>query len=829
MRRLFIIFMFFCASINAQKLSVLESESGLPIRGVSVSNMDKSIVVYTDQYGQIELSVFDKEEFVFFYHYLYSKEKHQVKSFYESEFIMGLEKITERLDEVILSVSRAKENTNRIAEQTVVITSKDIQKISPQTSADLLALSPGIKVQKSQFGGGSPVLRGMESNRVLLVVDGVRMNNAIYRKGHLQNAITVSPSILDRVEVVFGPSSVIYGSDALGGVIHYYTKKLKTAENKEINSSVFSRYSSVNNEITTQFDTEMSFRKWALYTNVSYSNFGDLKMGKNRSHGYENWGKVFDYSNNTSNYFHDDSVVNSNPNLQKNTGYSQFNFLQKVYLPVSNDTELMFNFQYSESSNIPRFDRLTERSGDNLKFAEWYYGPQSRMLFSTQLEFEEINSWIDKGTVTLAFQDIDESRINRKFGSYDRTSRFENVNVFSLNADFSVALSEKKNKTLSYGFEVVYNKVNSNSRGEELAVQGNKVVGVNDYFDVLTRYPDGGSDYFTQAAYVGYRQDLDKKHTLNTGIRFTNTQLNAFWGVSPETEVTLPDTNLSIKNSAVTATIGNIYKPFKSTKISMVLSSGFRSPNIDDIGKIREKGGAVTVPNVNLKPEYAYNSEFGIQQYFNDRLFSVGLNVYYTLLYHYIIRAPFDIDQQKEGTSSIVYEGEQVDVYANVNRGNAFVKGGTISFQGELNEHWVTSGDLTFTQGKTYDTQEPLSSIPPLFGSVSLSYKVNKLRTGLTYIFNAEKSIDEYNLSEGIDNVEESPVKDDLATSDADKYKYAGTPSWSIFNYSFMYELNRNVDLQFKVDNIFDEHYKEFASGISSPGRNFSASMKYIF
>ncbi len=115
----------------------------------------------------------------------------------------------------------------------MALTKEDIFKESPQTTADLLASVPGIKVQKSQFGGGSPVLRGMESNRVLLVVDGVRMNNAIYRKGHLQNSITVSPTQLERTEIVFGPSSVIYGSDALGGVIHYYTRTPKTSEKEQ--------------------------------------------------------------------------------------------------------------------------------------------------------------------------------------------------------------------------------------------------------------------------------------------------------------------------------------------------------------------------------------------------------------------------------------------------------------------------------------------------------------------------------------------------------------------------------------------------------------------
>ncbi|NJN34367.1 MAG: TonB-dependent receptor plug domain-containing protein [Saprospiraceae bacterium] len=68
-------------------------------------------------------------------------------------------------------------------------------------------------------------MRGFEASRVLLVVDGVRMNNLIYRSGHLQNAITVDQNMLDRVEVLFGTASTVYGSDALGGVVHFFTKK----------------------------------------------------------------------------------------------------------------------------------------------------------------------------------------------------------------------------------------------------------------------------------------------------------------------------------------------------------------------------------------------------------------------------------------------------------------------------------------------------------------------------------------------------------------------------------------------------------------------------
>lgn len=830
MDRIIILFLLFLvgSQVGAQSLTVLGSDSSLAIKGVSVSNKDKSIVLYSDKNGQVDITIFEEGVDLFFYHHLYLKEKLSKSSLKKSDEVF-LDRLTEALKEVVVSVTRSKQKKNRIAEQIEVVSSRDIKNIAPQSSADLLAKVPSIKVQKSQFGGGSPVLRGMEANRVLLVVDGVRMNNAIYRKGHLQNGITVSPSILDRVEVLFGPSAVMYGSDALGGVIHYYTKSLKTSEFNEVESSIFSRYSSVNNEITTSLGTELSFQKWASYTSVSYSNFGDLKMGTNRKHGYEDWGKVFEYSNNSKTFANPTSVINEDPTLQKNTGFSQLDILQKVFIPISNELELLFNVQYSESSDIPRFDRLTEyTSSGDLKFAEWSYGPQKRFMISSQVLLSEVNNWIDNGTITVAYQDITESRIQRKFSEIDKRSyRNENVDVFSVNGDFSVGLTKRKDRIFSYGFELVYNKVHSKSQGDNLIIDPNTslITGVSDNYKVQSRYPDGGSDYFTQAVYAEYRQDLNSKNTLNTGLRFTGTQLNAKW--IDDTFITLPDSDISLKNAALTATLGHVYKPTRNTKFSAVLSSGFRSPNVDDVGKIREKGGNVTVPNIVLKPEFAYNSEIGVLQYFNNRLFSVGANAYYTLLNNYIIRAPFDINTQQEGDSEIEYDGEMAKVFANVNRGQAYIYGGSVNFRGEIDEHWLFRGGVNYTKGKTYDTRENMSSIPPIFGNLGVTYKIKKFDFDIEYEFNAAKKPSEYNINEGIDNIEQTPVVDENADSEIEKY--AGTPSWELFHFSVFYEVSRDLELQFRITNIFDRHYKEFASGISAPGRNFSASVRYLF
>ena len=388
MMKVFSLFFLFSVHIlSSQKITVQDKETTFPIYNVTVYNEDKSIHVISDKKGIIDISAFAVSDVLTFTHVAYV-EYELLKRVITGKKIIYLQSKAEQLQEVFLSASKGKELRKRIAEQVAVFSIKDIQKTAPQTSADMLAEIPGIKVQKSQFGGGSPVLRGMEANRVLLVVDGVRMNNAIYRKGHLQNSITVSPNLLERTEVIFGPSSVIYGSDALGGIIHYYTRRPKTNEVFNFNSSFLTRYSTINDEKTIQGGLELQFKKIASFTSVSYSNFGDLRMGKKRSHGFEDWGRVFDYSNNTDSFFNEIPMVNSNSNIQRNTGFNQLDILQKFYIPLSTKTDFIFNFQYGISSDIPRFDRLTERRDGELRFAEWYYGPQQRVLLSSQIELK---------------------------------------------------------------------------------------------------------------------------------------------------------------------------------------------------------------------------------------------------------------------------------------------------------------------------------------------------------------------------------------------------------------------------------------------------------
>ncbi len=186
-------------------------------------------------------------------------------------------------EEVVISANKWEQQLNEVPNKIIKISKLDILSNNPQTAADLLAQTGSVFVQKSQLGGGSPMIRGFATNRVLLVADGVRMNNAIYRSGNLQNIISIDPLSVQTAEVIFGPGSLIYGSDAIGGVMDFHTLEPGFSADKKmlVRGSTVARYATVNQEKTVHADINLGWKKWSLLTSLSYSSFNDLKMGKN--------------------------------------------------------------------------------------------------------------------------------------------------------------------------------------------------------------------------------------------------------------------------------------------------------------------------------------------------------------------------------------------------------------------------------------------------------------------------------------------------------------------------------------------------------------------
>ncbi len=708
--------------------------------------------------------------------------------------------LTATMDEVVVAANKVPETRKLVAQQMMVLNSKQIANAQAQTTADLLANTAGIFVQKSQMGGGSPVLRGFEANKILMVVDGVRMNNLIYRGGHLQNVITIDNAMLDRAEVLFGPSSTMYGSDALGGVIHFYTKQPKFATDSEqlhTTANAYMRYGSVNNEVTGHADVGLGGKRLASLTSFTWSSFGDLRGGAAQNPFYDTaYGVRPKYATRIDG--RDTLVTNSDKYRQVQSGYSQYDLLQKFAFRQNEYVLHVLNLQFSTSTNIPRYDRLTDPApGGGLRSAQWYYGPQQRAMASYTITRDEKNAFFQHRQVLVSYQDIIESRHNRNFGSNQLAHRTERVGVFGLNLDMQRTTGSH---TLRLGVEQQSNWLTSTAERENI------VTGARTPLD--TRYPDGENSMMNTAAYGSHTWQINDKLVLNDGLRLGVSSLESSF--KDTSFFSLPFTSVRQVNFVYSGSVGLVYNPNRRTKLTGMVATGYRVPNVDDLAKVFESvPGRLIVPNPDLKPEKTISGELGLTKVMANKVWWETV-VYYTAFADAIVTTPYKYN----GQDSVLYNGTMSRVVANQNQQQAYIYGATSNVRAMLHTHLMLTAVVTYTYGriKTDSVAMPLDHIPPLVLRMQLAYTRNKLGVDVIVNGHGAKKLSDYNLI-GEDNPQ-------YATPD-------GMPAWITGNVRMRYKLHKNITVLAGVDNVMDTQYRVFASGINGAGRNVFGVVRF--
>jgi len=309
----------------AQQKVTVNDKYGNPIPEVTVYSDKPYFKSETDQNGIIELPAIEFEQIVF-YKMDFKTQKFSSQGLKNNSFFVMLQPSVLEIGEMVVSATKWNQSSSDLASKITTIKAKDIALQNPQTAADLLANSGEVFIQKSQQGGGSPMIRGFATNRLLYVFDGVRMNSAIFRAGNIQNVISIDALAIETAEVLFGPGSVIYGSDAIGGVMNFRTlnPKFSKSEKPITKANALMRYSTANNEKTGHFDVMVGWKKWAFLTSVSANDFSDLRMGSN---GPDEYLRTYYVQRQDS---VDRIITNSNPLIQKPTAYSQVNLMQKI-------------------------------------------------------------------------------------------------------------------------------------------------------------------------------------------------------------------------------------------------------------------------------------------------------------------------------------------------------------------------------------------------------------------------------------------------------------------------------------------------------------------
>jgi hemoglobin/transferrin/lactoferrin receptor protein len=787
-------------TVYAQVITIKDRESGQPVEAAILSSASPRAMTTTNTQGQANIAAFQGAELIEVRALGYSTETTSFAKLQAAAFTFDLLASNINFDEVVVSATRWNQKSKDVPTKIVAISPKDIALLNPQTAADLLRQSGYVFMQKSQQGGGSPIIRGFATNRLIYTVDGVRMNTAIFRGGNIQNVISLDPFATEKAEVVFGPGSVIYGSDAIGGVMSFQTltPQFTLSETPLITGKAVTRYATANQEKTGHFDLNVGWKKWAMVSSISANDFGDLRMG---SDGPKEYLRPF-YVQRIGN--EDVIVANEDPRVQRPSGYSQLNMMQKLRFQPNENWDFRYGFHLSETSEYSRYDRhIRYRNNGQPRYGEWAYGPQKWNMNNLNITHSRANGWYDQASLRVARQFFEESRIDRDLNDHERRTRIETVIANSVNLDFNKEIGPKNR--LFYGAEVVQNKVTSIGIDQDIAT--------GETVDGPARYPK--STWASYGLYVTDQFLVSDKVTIQTGARYNHFNLDATFDTR---FYPFPFSEANLNKGALTGSLGFVYRPTKNWVLSANSATAFRSPNVDDVGKVFDSApGIVVVPNPDLKAEYAWSGDVGIARVFGNVL-KIDLTGYFTSLQNAMVRRDFTLN----GLDSIVYDNELSQVQAIQNAATATVYGIQAGFEAKLGGGFGFSTDFNYQKGEEEldnGMKSPSRHAAPWFGVSRFTYTARNLNLQVSAEYSGEAKFEDLPFEE--------QGKPEIYARDPEGRPYS--PGWYTLNFNAMYRMSEHLSISAGLENLTDQRYRPYSSGIVAPGRNFILSLRANF
>ena len=786
---------------HTQSLLILDDERGTPLEAVTVARLRPAAMWVTDAQGRVDARPLAGADSIVVRMLGYRTVVTSYARLQAASWQLRLQPDPLALDQVVLSAHRWREARQQVPARISTLRPQDIALQNPQTAADLLGASGEVFIQKSQQGGGSPMIRGFSTNRLLYTVDGVRMNTAIFRSGNLQNVISLDPLAMEQAEILFGPGAIVYGSDAIGGVMSFQTltPRLASTDTVLTRGQALARMATANDERTAHANIAVSGRRWAALTSFTSTAYGDLRMGR---HGPDAYLRPFSVQRIDS---QDVVVTNPDPLLQTPTGYSQINLMQKLRFQPNARWDLQYGFHFSTTTDYDRYDRHIRLRRGLPRSGEWRYGPQLWMMNLLTLTHQGDHAFYDALALRLAHQRFEESRIDRDFGDPIRRYREEAVDAWSVNLDLTKALP--RGGQLFYGVEGLWNGVRSTGTDENIAT-GARVVGPS-------RYPQ--ATWTSAAAYLSAQVPLAPHLRLQAGTRYNWTGLEADFS-SNLAFYPFPDVTATLGSGALTGNLGLVFTPGNRWTLVAQASTAFRAPNVDDMGKVFDsEPGAVVIPNPDLTPEYAYHGEVGLARVVGSWM-KVELSAYYTHLDQALVRRDFTLNDR----DSILYAGELSRVQAIQNAATAQVYGIQAGVEILLPAGFRFSTRLNLQVGEEElddGSRSPSRHAAPAFGLSRLTYHQGPLTWQLYAQYSAGRTFAQL--------PPEEQAKDYLYVPDAEGNPSA--PAWYTLNLKVNCQLGPVLSLSGGVENLTDQRYRPYSSGITGPGRQVILALRADF
>jgi hemoglobin/transferrin/lactoferrin receptor protein len=642
-----------------------------------------------------------------------------------------------QLDSVLVTSRNIKTSQGKTPYVISSIHQNQIRETNARTTPEALQGVAGVFLQKTNHGGGSAFIRGLTGNQTLLIIDGIRLNNATYRYGPNQYLNTIDMFTLERVDVLKGIGAIEYGSDAMGGVINLTTKEVNTSGFKDFKLSNTSKFLSSQMEKTNRTEMSYAANNLSILGGLSIKRYGDIVGGE--------------------------GVGNQAP-----TGYREKNYNIKAKVKLSSSQEITFSTQNTIQRDIPIYHKIVlenfkinqvDKQVHNLNYLKYRYASKHKVI-------SEI-------LVTLSQQRSIENRSNQKNNT--TLLRKERDTIHSTGLTAEIIVKPTKNWTSNTGIDIYSDLVNSNTTETNTSTTSQ--------IQKRGLYPNG-SIYNNNSLFNIHYINLGKLSVI-AGIRYNFLNIRI-------SDTTLG--NVTLKPSALVTNFGVNYQLNKNNFIFGSISTGYRAPNIDDLGTLGIVDFRYEIPSYNLKPEKSKNIELGYK--YNAVKTNVTVSLFRMNLKDVIAR---------------IVNGQVINgynVYTKKNIESSYIKGTEISVSHQINNHFDLQSNATYTYGQNVTKNEPMRRMPPFFGQNKLSWHSKNKTVAIRHQFAGKQTR--------------------LAKGDIDDNRIGvlGTAQWNTIQIDAGIKW-KHVALHASAINLLNEKYKTHGSGIYGMGRAFGVSINW--
>lgn len=459
--------------------------------------------------------------------------------------------------EMVITATRVERALFDTPQAVSVLDDEAVEQANVEATPDFFRHAEGVYVQKTNLGGGSPFIRGLTGKQVLVLVDGIRLNNSFYRFGPHQYLNTIDPAIVERIETVRGPASVLYGSDALGGVINIITRRRNTfSQPADLDGLLLGRYDSAASGKMLRAQLEGNRGNLGWLGGVTGKDLGDVRGG----------GDI---------------------GKQSPSGYEEFDGDLKFNLRPDERREVIFSQQYTRQYSVPKTSEIT--LGDKLQFD---YEPQQRYLGVVEYRIKRA-AFFDEARLNVSYHRQKEGeKIIKASSPSTQTHEITEVQTLGAGMQFHNRLGTLQR--LTYGLDYYRDEYDTRKTSRNLT-DGTETA-------QTPGTPDGAS-YRSLGVYLQDEIRLGKRAELVPGLRYSRY----------ETEGQIENQNLGLKTERVTASLYGRYRLIPSLNLVGGLAQGYRAPNMEDFfGRVDFFS---EIPNTRLAPEESTTGEIGLKYY----------------------------------------------------------------------------------------------------------------------------------------------------------------------------------------------------------------------